>query len=140
LASPPEGVELVELDELFRRSDAVSLHCPLTDETRHLVDARRLALMKPTAYLINTSRGPVVDLRALGEALATVRLAGAGLDVLPAEPPDADDDLGGLLVQDNCFITPHIAWATRAARQRLLSVTVANLAAFIEGRPVNVVS
>ena len=140
LTSPPEGVELVELDELFARSDAVSLHCPLTDETRNLVDARRLALMKPTAYLINTSRGPVVDLCALGDALAAGRLAGAGLDVLPEEPPAAADDLGGLLDQDNCFITPHIAWATRAARRRLLSVTAANLAAFIEGRPVNVVS
>lgn len=140
MAAPPEGVELVELDELFTRSDAVSLHCPLTDETRHLVDARRLAMMKPTAYLINTSRGAVVDLRALGEALASGRLAGAGLDVLPTEPPDAEDDLGGVLREDNCFITPHIAWATQAARHRLLSVTVANLAAFIEGKPVNVVS
>lgn len=139
-APPPEGVELVELDDLFARSDAVSLHCPLTDETRDLVDARRLALMKPTAYLINTSRGPVVDLRALGDALSAGRLAGAGLDVLPTEPPDATDDLGGLLDRDNCFITPHIAWATQAARRRLLSVTAANLAAFIEGRPVNVVS
>ncbi len=140
LTSPPDGVELVELDELFARSDAVSLHCPLTDDTRNLVAARRLALMKPTAYLINSSRGPVVDLRALGEALAAGRLAGAGLDVLPSEPPDPADDLGGLLEQDNSFITPHIAWATRAARQRLLSVTVANLAAFIEGQPINVVS
>jgi len=138
--NPPEGIELVELYELFTRSDVISLHCPLTDETRNLVDARRLALMKPTAYLINTSRGPVVDLRALGDALAAGRLAGAGLDVLPAEPPDAGDDLGGLLDRDNCFITPHIAWATRAARRRLLSVTAANLAAFINGTPINVVS
>lgn len=140
LTSPPQGVELVELDDLLARSDAVSLHCPLTDDTRNLIDARRLALMKPTAYLINTSRGPVVDLRALGDALAAGRLAGAGLDVLPEEPPSATDDLGGLLERDNCFITPHIAWATRAARQRLLTVTVANLAAFINERPVNVVS
>lgn len=139
-ANPPEGVELVELDDLFARSDVVSLHCPLTDETRNLVDARRLALMKPTAYLVNTSRGPVVDLHALGAALKAGRLAGAGLDVLPTEPPAPADDLGGLLAQDNCTITPHIAWATRAARQRLLSVTAANLAAFIQGKPVNVVS
>lgn len=139
-ASPPEGVELVELDELFTRSDAITLHCPLTDETHHLVDARRLALMKPTAYLINTSRGPVVDLRALGAALAAGRLAGAGLDVLPAEPPDPADALGGLLDQENCTITPHIAWATQAARRRLLSVTAANLAAFINAKPINVVN
>jgi len=140
LDTPHEGARLVELDELFARSDVVSLHCPLTDETRNLVDARRLALMKPTAYLINTARGPIVDLRALSDALAAGRLAGAGLDVLPVEPPRADDDLAGLLDRDNCFITPHIAWATRAARQRLLAVTAANLAAFIAGQPVNVVS
>jgi len=136
----PDGVELVELDELFARSDAVSLHCPLTDETRNLVDARRLALMKPTAYIINTSRGPIVNLRALADALAAGRLGGAGLDVLPVEPPAAGDNLAGLLDQDNCVITPHIAWATRAARRRLLAVTAANLAAFINGRPVNVVN
>jgi glycerate dehydrogenase len=140
LAGPPECVELVELDELFARSDVVSLHCPLTDETRNLVDARRLALMKPTAYLINTARGPIVDVRALAGALAAGRLAGAGLDVLPVEPPPAGDNLGGLLDQDNCFISPHIAWATRAARRRLLAVSAANLAAFIDGRAVNVVS
>jgi glycerate dehydrogenase len=140
LAGPPGGVEFVELDELFARSDAVSLHCPLTDETRNLVDARRLALMKPTAYLINTARGPIVDLRALAAALAGGRLAGAGLDVLPEEPPRAGDNIAGLLDRDNCFITPHIAWATRAARQRLLAVTAANLAAFINGKPVNVVN
>ena len=140
LAGPPEGARLVELDELFARSDVVSLHCPLTEETRNLVDARRLGLMKPTAYLINTARGAIVDLRALADALAAGRLAGAGLDVLPVEPPRAADDLAGLLDQDNCFITPHIAWATRAARQRLLAVAAANLAAFIAGQPVNVVS
>ena len=140
LAGPPGGVEFVELDDLFARSDAVSLHCPLTDETRNLVNARRLALMKPTAYIINTARGPVVDLRALADALAAGRLAGAGLAVLPEEPPRAGDNIAGLLDRDNCFITPHIAWATRAARQRLLAVTADNLAAFIDGRAVNVVS
>ena len=140
LPGPHEGARLVELDELFARSDVVSLHCPLTDETRNLVDVRRLALMKPTAYLINTARGAIVDLRALSAALAAGRLAGAGLDVLPEEPPRAGDNLAGLLDRDNCFITPHIAWATRAARQRLLAVAAANLAAFIAGRPINVVS
>ena len=108
--------------------------------TLRMISTSQFDAMKPAALLINTSRGPVVDLRALSDALAAGRLAGAGLDVLPAEPPDAADALGGLLDQDNCFITPHIAWATRAARQRLLSVTAANLAAFIDGKPKNVVS
>ena len=110
-------MSFVDLDELFRQSDAVSLHCPLTPETQKLVNARRLAMMKPSAYLINTGRGPLVDEAALAEALDAGRLAGAGLDVLSVEPPPADNPL---LAAKNCCITPHIAWATRAARQRLL--------------------
>jgi glycerate dehydrogenase len=132
----PEGVRFVELDDLFRQSDVVSLHCPLTPATANLVDARRLALMKPSAYLINTSRGPLVDEGALAEALAAGRLAGAGLDVLSLEPPPADNLL---LAAKNCCITPHIAWATCAARQRLLDAVVANVRAFLAGRPQNVV-
>jgi phosphoglycerate dehydrogenase-like enzyme len=98
------GIRLVELDELFRISDFISLHCPLTAETRHLVDARRLGLMKPSAYLINTARGPVVDQRALAAALSERRIAGAGLDVFDPEPPAADDPLLGL---DNVILAPH---------------------------------
>lgn len=127
----------VGLDDLFRASDAVSLHCPLTEETRELVDARRLELMKPSAFLINTGRGPLVDEAALAAALNAGRIAGAGLDVLTAEPPPAGNPL---LQAANCCITPHIAWATRAARQRLMATAVGNLRAFLAGDPQNVVS
>jgi len=132
-----EGVEFVELDRLFRTSDVVSLHCPLTSETEHLVNAERLALMKPSAVLINTSRGPLVDERALAAALDAGRIAGAGLDVLSSEPPEPDNPL---LRARNCYITPHIAWATKAARERLLAAVVENVAAFLAGRPQNVVN
>ncbi len=131
------GVEAVDLDTLFRESDVVSLHCPLTPQTERLVNAERLAQMKPTALLINTSRGPLVDERALAEALDAGRIAGAGLDVLPVEPPRADSPL---LRAKNCHVTPHIAWATRAARQRLLDAAVANLRAFLDGEPRSVVN
>jgi glycerate dehydrogenase len=131
------GVEMADLDRLFRESDVVTLHCPLTPETEGLVDARRLALMKPTAFLINTSRGPVVDERALAAALESGKLAGAGLDVLAVEPPPADSPL---IATANCNVTPHIAWASRAARGRLLGIAVENLRAFQAGSPVNVVS
>jgi glycerate dehydrogenase len=133
----PPGVELTELDRLFRTSDAVSLHCPLTVENRGFVDAARLAQMKSTAWLINTSRGPLIDETALADALNSGRIAGAGLDVLSTEPPPADHPL---LTAKNCFITPHVAWATKAARQRLLQTAVENVRAFVEGRPVNVVN
>ena len=132
---PP--VEAVTLDELFRRSDVVSLHCPLTDATRGLGDGRRLALMKPTAFLINTSRGPLVDETALADALNAGRLAGAGLDVLSVEPPRVDNPL---LTARNCHITPHLAWATKAARERLLATAIDNLRAFLAGQPKNVVN
>ncbi len=133
----PQGCVFVELEDLFRRSDVVSLHCPLTAETRGLVNADRLSLMKPTAFLINTSRGAVVDEAALADALNEGRIAGAGLDVLSSEPPDAGNPL---LRARNCFITPHIAWATRAARERLLAASVENVRCFIEGRCRNVVN
>jgi glycerate dehydrogenase len=136
-ADVPEGVEIVAVDELFRQSDVVTLHCPLTAETRRLVDGRRLALMKTTAYLINTSRGPLVDEAALAAALAGGRIAGAGLDVLESEPPAADNRL---LAAPNCYLTPHIAWATAAARARLLRAAADNVAAFLAGRPQNVVN
>jgi len=136
-AEPPEGVRFVGLEELFRQSDAVSLHCPLTPETHQLVNAERLSWMKPSAYLINTARGPLADEAALAEALNSDRLAGAGLDVLASEPPPADNPLLGA---KNCCITPHIAWATAAARGRLLETVVANVRAFLAGEPQNVVN
>ncbi len=133
----PDGIRFVDLEELFRQSDAVSLHCPLTPETQHLVGAERLSWMKPTAYLINTSRGPLVDETALARALDSERIAGAGLDVLSIEPPPAGNPL---LRAKNCCITPHIAWATAAARRRLLDTVVSNIRSFLAGEPRNVVN
>lgn len=134
---PAANVATVDLEYLFSESDVVSLHCPLTPQTKHLVNAPRLARMKPTAFLINTSRGPLVDEAALADALNTGCLAGAGLDVLSAEPPPADNPL---LAAKNCLITPHIAWATRAARARLMQMSVENVRAFLNGKPQNVVN
>jgi len=132
-----ETVRFVGLDELFAASDVVSLHCPLTEETKGMVDVRRLGLMRPTAYLVNTGRGPLIDEAALAAALDAGRLAGAGLDVLSAEPPPSANPL---LMAKNCCITPHIAWATRAARQRLMATAVANVRTFLAGKPQNVVN
>jgi glycerate dehydrogenase len=133
----PEGCQFVGLEDVFRSSDVVSLHCPLTPQTKNLVNKQRLALMKKTAFLINISRGPIVDEQALAQALNNERIAGAGLDVLSSEPPEKDNPL---LKAGNCFITPHIAWATRSARQRLLKVVVDNVAAFLAGKLQNVVN
>jgi glycerate dehydrogenase len=130
-------IEYVDLDRLFAQSDVVSLHCPLTPETKHLVNAEQLAKMKPSAFLLNTSRGPLVDESALATALNQGRIAGAGLDVLSIEPPPSGNPL---FQAKNCFITPHIAWATRAARSRLMDASVANIEAFLRGAPVNVVN
>ena len=127
-------IEFVALDELFSRADVVSLHCPLTPDTSRLVDARRLALMKRSAFLINTGRGPLIDEAALAKVLNDQTLAGAGLDVLSQEPPSADNPL---LAARNCLITPHLAWATRASRQRLLDTVIANIEAFLSGTPRN---
>lgn len=135
--TPQVDARAVDLDTLFRESDVVSLHCPLNDSNFRLVNEQRLQLMKPTAFLINTSRGPLIDEKALADALNAGKIAGAGLDVLSREPPDADHPL---LKAKNCYITPHIAWATRAARQRLMDIAVANVGAFVNGRPQNVVT
>jgi glycerate dehydrogenase len=132
-----EGCKLVGLEDVFRQGDVVSLHCPLTGETERLVNKERLGLMKATAFLINTSRGPLVDETALAEALDDGEIAGAGLDVVASEPPAGGNPL---LKAKNCYITPHIAWATRSARERLLRVTVENVAAFLDGRAQNVVN
>jgi len=135
-AAPP-GVRFLDLETLFRESDVVTLHCPLTPQTANLVNARRLSLMKPTAFLLNTSRGPVVDEPALADALNSSRIAGAALDVLSTEPPRADNPL---LTARNCLITPHLAWATRAARSRLIKIAVENVRSFLHGKPQNVVN
>ena len=136
LQLPPE-IRKVELDELFATCDIVSLHCPLTADTHHLVNESRLKLMKPTAILINTGRGPLVDEQALADALNNDTIYAAGVDVLSAEPPTADNPL---LSAKNCFITPHIAWATKEARQRLLQIACDNVEQFIKNKPINVVS
>ena len=132
-----DGVQYVELDTLLRESDVVTLHCPLTPETTRLVNAQFLSKMKPTAFLINTARGGLVDESALADALNHDRIAGAGLDVLSTEPPPVDDPL---LSAKNCIVTPHIAWATKTARIRLLKVTADNIRAWQNGKPQNVVN
>ncbi len=132
-----EPAQTANFDTLFRESDVLTLHCPLTPETKHLVNAERLAQMKPGAFLINTARGPLIDEPALATALDEGRIAGAGLDVLSIEPPSADNPL---LTARNCLITPHIAWATREARARLLSIAAENIRAWQTGALQNVVN
>jgi glycerate dehydrogenase len=132
-----DGAPLVTLDELLRESDVISLHCPLTPETRHLINARTLAQMKPAALLINTARGGIVHEADLAAALNEDRLAGAGLDVLSVEPPPANNPL---LTAKNCLITPHVAWASRPARARLIHLAAENLRCFLNGHPQNVVN
>ena len=124
------------VEELLRESDAVSLHTPLFPETRGMINAASLQLMKPTAFLINTSRGPLVVDQDLADALNAGRLAGAGVDVLSIEPPAASNPL---LSARNCLVTPHIAWATKEARERLMTLVVENLTAFLAGTPKNVI-
>ena len=132
-----EGVEFVDTNELFARADYLSLHCPLTDETRHLVNAQTLALMKPTAYIINTARGGVIEEDALCDALNSGRLAGAGIDVLDIEPMRPGHPY---LTAKNCYITPHVAWGTLDARSRLITMVAENLKAFEDGKPINKVN
>lgn len=133
----PEGIRSVSYSELWRQSDIVSLHCPLCDNNRHLINAEVLNQMKPTAILINTGRGPLVDEQALADALNAGKIMASAVDVLSTEPPKADNPL---LTAKNCYITPHIAWATIEARQRLMDIAVGNVKAFIDGNPVNVVN
>jgi glycerate dehydrogenase len=132
-----DGVRYVELDALLRESDVVSLNCRLTPETTGMVNAQFLSKMKRTAFLINTARGCLVDEVALADALNNGRIAGAGLDVLSAEPPSPDNPL---LDAKNCIITPHHAWATKAARVRLLQVSAENIRAWLDRKPQNVVT
>ena len=127
-------VSFVGLDQLLDEADVVSLSCPISPATKSLINAERLSLMKKSAYLINTGRGLLIDEEALATALCEGEIAGAGLDVLSQEPPQADNPL---LHAPNCFITPHLAWATRAARQRLINEIIENLRAFLAGRSRN---
>jgi len=128
------ALEYVDLKSLLQKSDVVSLHCPYTTETRHIINGETLSWMKPTAILINTSRGPLIDETALAKALQEKRIFGAALDVLEHEPPSSNCPL---LRLENCWITPHIAWSTVAARRRLFSTVVDNVKAFLAGSPQN---
>ena len=132
----PVGIEKADLEALLATSDVISLHCPLTDTTRHLINRETLSKMRPSAILINTGRGPLVDDQAVASALAEGQLAAFCADVLTEEPPKADNPL---LSQPNAFITPHIAWATKEARSRLLQVAISNVRAFLNAQPKNVV-
>lgn len=131
-----QAAECVPLDELLERSDVVSLHCPLFPETKHIIRGETIARMKDGSILINTSRGPLVDEAALREALTSGKLYGAAVDVVSTEPVQPDNPLLGL---ENCLITPHIAWAPRESRQRLMDIAVENLRCFLRGAPQNIV-
>lgn len=133
----PKGFEKVSMETLFKESDVLSLHCPLTEATKDLVNMERLQLMKPSAILINTSRGPVVNEADVAQALNEGLIAAYGADVLSSEPASADNPL---LTAKNCFLTPHIAWATKEARTRLIDICTKNVKAFIKGNPQNVVN
>lgn len=130
----PREYEKAKLNDVFSTCDIVSLHCPLTPETKEMVNSFRLSLMKQGAILINTGRGGLIDEKALERALLSGKLLGAGLDVLSSEPPSAGNPL---LKLNNCFITPHIAWATHEARERLMAQVVENLKAWMDGTPIN---
>ena len=129
--------EFVDCQTVFTESDVVSLHCPLTDENQGFVNAKLLSQMKSTAYLINTARGPLINEKDLAKALNEEQIAGAATDVLSVEPPSKDNPL---LTAKNLIITPHIGWATRAARERLMKIATDNLCAFLKGTPQNVVN
>jgi glycerate dehydrogenase len=134
---PLPGVAPASAEDLWTQSDVLSLHCPLTPETQHLVNAQTLSQMKSTAWLINTARGPLIDESALAAALNEGRIAGAGLDVLSQEPPQAGNPL---FTAKNCIITPHQAWASQAARQRLIAIASANVEAWLAGSPKKAVN
>ena len=132
-----DGVELVSAEKLFRESDFISFHCPLNNESTRVLNKETISLMKPTAFVINTSRGGVIDEQALADALISGRIAGAGLDVLISEPMAQDCPLADI---ENCIITPHVAWAAYESRVRLVNIVVENLRAFAAGTPINVVN
>lgn len=136
-AEMPPYVDLTDREDLFRRSDIVSLHCPLTEDSRHMVDEAALRTMKRNAFLVNTSRGPLIDEHALADALKNKVIARAAVDVLSVEPPPLENPL---LHVDDCHITPHIAWATKAARERLMAQAFENVASYLQGKRKNVVN
>ena len=133
----PEGIKLVDIDNLFEESDVISLHCPLTESTRHIVNRQRIEKMKNNAILINTGRGPLVNDVELAEALNNKRILAYGADVITQEPPVEGNSL---LNAKNAFFTPHIAWATEEARIRLINIAAQNVKAFIKGKPINTVN
>lgn len=135
--SQRENFRWVSIPELFEAADVISIHCPLTQETKGLINSDSLTKMKRSAFLLNTSRGPIIIDEDLADALNNDIIAGAGIDVLSAEPPPADNPL---FKAKNCIITPHMAWATKESRTRLMTSVVNNLAAFLAGNPVNVVN
>ena len=132
-----DGIRYVSLDELLENSDYISLHCPLNDQTKHLINKETISKMKPNAVIVNTGRGPLINERDLCEALAAKRIAGAGLDVQEVEPPAEDSPLYTL---DNVIITPHMGWKGLETRQRLVGIIRDNVQAFFKGEPINVVS
>lgn len=135
--SSASDYESVPLNELFIHSDIVTLHCPLTPETKGMINAEMLRLMKSSALLVNTARGPLIVEGDLADALNEGRIAGAALDVLSVEPPPSDNPL---LSAKNCIITPHVAWATFEARKRLIEIAMENIKMYLEGTPVNIVN
>lgn len=132
-----ENLKYVSLEELLKESDYISLHCPLTPQTRHIINKDTIAMMKPTAFVINTGRGALIDEPALIEALQKGQIAGAGLDVQETEPPVQDNPLYDM---PNVILTPHMGWKGLETRQRLVAILAANIKGFIEGKPQNVVS
>ena len=132
-----DGIRYVSLDELLKNSDYISLHCPLNDQTKHLINKKTIGKMKPNAVIVNTGRGPLINEKDLCEALAAKRIAGAGLDVQEVEPPAEDSPLYTL---DNVIITPHMGWKGLETRQRLVGIIRDNVQAFFKGEPINVVS
>ena len=131
------NVDWVPVEDVFRKSDYITLNCPLTPKTEEIVNSENISKMKSTAYIINTGRGPLIDEQALADALNKGQIAGAGLDVLSTEPPSADNPL---LSAKNCVITPHIAWASLEARSRLLDTAAENVASFAKGATQNLVN
>lgn len=132
-----EKIHYVSLEELLKNSDYVSLHCPLTENTKHMINKETLSLMKPSAFIINTARGALIDEKALIEALKNGTIAGAGLDVQENEPPEENNPL---YIMDNVILTPHMGWKGLETRKRLVSILASNIKKFIEGNPINVVS
>ena len=132
-----KGIRYVSLEELLKNSDYVSMHCPLTESTKHMINKESLSLMKPSAFIINTSRGALIDEAALIEALENGTIAGAGLDVQETEPPE---ETNPLYTMDQVLLTPHMGWKGLETRQRLVSILADNIKQFMEGNPINVVS